>query len=256
LAIKPLMLAAALSSAAALVSLDPGAALAQSGRRARAEASVESEPRALGWEVSAGTRFPLEIGVEGVLETPFGLTAHLGLGYMPRFYRDAINETAVGFGWYDDTDAALVAAALEDAFLLSPTLGWRPPPLRGLEIYGGYVLAFLGGTVTRAEAEEISGQTLRESGLSEVPLSGTAHGFQVGIAYQATLRPHLALRLSLAYFQIFGSSTRIDVDVNGQAAQRVVARVETRLDDYLADLLTTYVKSPLFGIAMVWRFDG
>jgi len=251
LAFNPTSLAGLLIGAACV--LAPKVASAQS-REAPAEVSAPSEARPLGWEVSAGTRFPLEIGVEGVLEAPFGLTAHLGLGWMPGFYLSAINETAVGFDWYDETDAALVTAALEDAFLISPSIGFRPPPLPGFEVYAGYVLAFLGGTVTRAEAEEISDEDLRGSGVNEVPLSGKAHGFQLGLAYQMELRPHLALRMSLAYFQLFDSGTSIDVTVNGAAAQRVVDRVENRIDVYLNDLLTTYVKSPLFGVAVVWRF--
>ena len=239
--------------------LVPGVALAQSGEQAEPEAEPEATTEGarvpLGWELSAGTRFPLEIGIEGALEVPYGFTAHLGLGFMPRLYRDAINETAVGFGWYDDTDAAVVAAALEDAFLLSPTLGWRPPGLRALELYVGYTVAFAGGTVTRAEAEAVAGEDLPGGGaVTEVPLDGTVHAFQIGVGYHIALRDHLALRLSLAYFQIVGSGTSIDVDVPGAQAQRVVDRVETRLDDYVHDFLTTYVKSPLFGVAVVWRF--
>lgn len=234
--------------------LIPGSALAQS-QAAEPEASADAERAPLAWELSAGTRFPLEIGIEGGLEAPYGFTAHLGLGFMPRLYRNAINETAVGFGWYDDTDAAVVAAALEDAFLISPTLGWRPPALPALEVFVGYTVAFAGGTVTRDEAEAVAGENLPGGGaVDEVPLDGTVHAFQIGVGYHIALRDHLALRLSLAYFQILDSGTSIDVEVSGAQAQRVVDRVETRLDTYVHDLLTTYVKSPLFGLAVVWRF--
>jgi hypothetical protein len=219
------------------------------------EASSGTGRLPVDFELSAGTRFPLELGVEGAIEAPYGITAHLGFGFMPRFYRDAINEAAVGFDWYDDTDASLVAAALEDAFLISPTLGWRPPPVPDLEIFVGYTVAFAGGTLTRMEAEEVSDMELpNAAGIDEVPLGGTVHAFQLGVAYHIALQEHLALRLSLAYFQVVGSSSSIDVTVNGAAAQRVVTRVENRLDEYLRDLLTTYVKSPLLGVAAVWRF--
>ncbi len=251
---------AALLVSAALSSLVPGSAFAQSSDEAGAgDREVEPQKRParrsarlpVGFEVSAGTRFPLDIGIDGVVEAPFGLTGHLGLGWMPRFYRDAINDTLVAVGAYEDADAAVVAAALEDAFMISPSIGWR---FHGFEIYGGYVLAFLGGTITRAEAEDISGEDLRAGGVSQVPLSGKAHAFQLGVAYQATLRPHLALRMSLAYFQIFDSQTSIDVATSGAAAMQVVARVENALDDYLRDLMSSYVKSPLFGFAVVWQF--
>jgi hypothetical protein len=252
---KPTTLAALLVGAAILTLAGRGATAQTGDEATEPEASVESKPLPLGWELSAGTRFPLEIGIEGVLEVPLGFTAHFGLGWMPRFYRDAINETAVGFGWYDDEDAALVRAALEDAFLISPSIGWRPPPIPGLEVYGGYVLAFLGGTVTRPEVEAIVDEDLpAAAGVAEVPLSGKGHGFQLGVAYQATLAPHVGLRMSLAYFQLFDSSAGIDLEVSGQAAQRVLERVETRLDEKLHDLLTTYVKAPLFGIAVVYVF--
>jgi hypothetical protein len=242
---------------AALGALHPGAAFGQGRGEGRGESAATSSsagPLPVGLELSFGTRFPLEIGIEGAVEVPFGFTAHLGLGWMPRFYRDAINDTLVSVGAYDDTDAALIAAAFEDALILSPTFGWRPPPVPALEIYAGYVLSFLGGAVTRAEAEALSDQDLRGTGVTEVPLSGKAHGFQLGFAYHAELRSHLAVRLSLAYFQIVGSDIGIDVDVNGAAAERVVERVETALDAYLGDLLTSYVKSPLFGASLVWRF--
>ena len=90
--------------------------------------------------------------------------------------------------------------------------------------------------------------------VDQVPMSGTVHAFQIGVGYQIELRAHLSLRLSLAYFQIVGSGTGIDVDVANARAQRVVTRIENRLDEYVRDLLTTYVKSPLFGLAVVWRF--
>jgi hypothetical protein len=241
--------------------LAPSVALAQSGAEPAAPpsetaaATGDSGRAPVSWEVAAGTRFPLEIGIDGVIEVPFGFTAHLGLGFMPRFYRDAINSTATGFGWYSDSDAELVAAALEDAFLISPTVGWRPPPVPSLEVFIGYVVAFAGGTVTQAEAEMISDQDLpNRPDVAEVPLSGTVHGFQLGLAYQIALERHLALRLSLAYFQVVGSSTSIDVTLDGAAAQRVVDRVEVAVDDYVHHLLTSYVKSPLLGISAVWRF--
>lgn len=222
--------------------------------RAQPEESAEAPRAPIGLELAAGTWFPLQIGVEAALELPGGITGHLGLGWMPAFYRDLVNDSAVSFGWYDETDAAVIAAALDDGILLSPSIGWRPPPLPGLELYGGYVLAFLSGTITRDEAEAVSGEPLRSYGIMEVPLSGTAHGFQVGVAYQLELQRHLAFRLSLAYFQLFDSSASIDLEVSGRVAQRVADRVETALDDYLHDLLTTYIKAPLLGAGMVYRF--
>ena len=154
-----------------------GASILLPGVRARATA-IRRSPKPTGGHaegrvpLNGSSRrhpLPLDIGIEGALEVPYGFTAHLGLGFMPRLYRDAINETAVGFGWYDDTDAAVVAAALEDAFLLSPTLGWRPPGLRALELYLGYTVAFAGGTVTRAEAEAVAGEDLPGGGAVRGP---------------------------------------------------------------------------------------
>jgi hypothetical protein len=251
---------AGLCAVAAIPALAPAAAHAQSGEAVDPEPEPPRRRSSSGgklpveFELSAGTRFPLELGIEGAVEVPLGFTFHLGIGWMPRFYRNMINDTAVSFGFYDDADAALVAAALEDALLITPMIGWRPPPLGGLEIYGGYVMTFLGGSVTQAEAEALSGEDLSGVPISEVPLSGKAHAFQIGIAYQAFVQRHVALRLSLAYFQIFDSSTSIDVTVPGANAMRIVDRVETALDSYLGDLLTTYVKAPLFGFAVVWRF--
>lgn len=253
---------AGLCAVAAIPALAPAAAHAQSGEEADAAPPDPPPTRAssgggklpIEIDLAAGTRFPLELGIDAAVEVPLGFTFHLGIGWMPRFYRDMINDTAVSFGFYDETDAALVAAALEDALLITPMIGWRPPPLGGLELYGGYVMTFLGGSVSQAEAEALSGEDLSSVPISEVPLSGKAHAFQIGIAYQAFVQRHVALRLSLAYFQIFDSSTSIDVTVPGAAAMRIVDRVETALDGYLGDLLTTYVKAPLFGFAVVWRF--
>jgi hypothetical protein len=241
----PLISAALLG---ALASAAPNPALAQP------DESAEAPRPPIGLELAAGTQFPLQIGVDAALELPGGITGHFGLGWMPGFYRDLVNDSAVSFGWYDETDAAVIAAALEDGILFTPGIGWRPPPLPGLELYGGYVLGFLSGTITREEAEEVSGEQLRGYGVMEVPLSGTAHGFQVGLAYQLDLQRHLALRLSLAYFQLFDTRTSIDVPVSGAAAQRVADRVETSLDDRVRELLTTYVKAPLLGAGMVYRF--
>lgn len=205
-------------------------------------------------EAALGTRFPLDLEIEGAIVVPLGFTARLGFGWMPHGYRDLINDAAVGLDLYDDTDAEIVEAALEDAFLITPTIGWRPPLPGGLEIYGGYVFTSLGGTVTREEAETVSGEDLRGVGVAEVPLGGSAHGFQLGLAYQAELAPHVALRLSLAYFQIVQASARIDLEVQGAAANRVRDRVETALDDRVDELLSSYVKAPLLGVSGVWQF--
>lgn len=204
-------------------------------------------------EVALGTRFPLDLEIEGAVVVPLGFTARLGLGWMPHGYRNLINDTAVGLDLYDDTDAAIVEAALEDAFLITPTIGWRAP-LVGLELYAGYVFTFLGGTVTREEAETVSGEDLRGAGVAEVPLGGSAHGFQVGLAYQVDLAPHVGLRLSLAYFQIVKASAGIDLEVQGAAANRVLDRVESALDARVDELLSSYVKAPLLGVSGVWRF--
>ena len=205
-------------------------------------------------EVALGTRFPLDLQIEGAVVVPLGFTARIGFGWMPHGYRDLINDAAVGLDLYDDTDAAIVEAALEDAFLITPTIGWRPPLLGGLEIYGGYVFTFLGGSVTREEAEEASGEDLRGAGVAEVPLGGSSHGFQIGLAYQVGLAPHVALRLSLAYFQIVHASAGIDLEVQGAAANRVLDRVEAALDERVDELLSSYVKAPLLGVSGVWQF--
>jgi hypothetical protein len=204
-------------------------------------------------EVALGTRFPLDLEIEGAVVVPLGFTARLGFGWMPHGYRNLINDAAVGLDLYDDTDAAIVEAALEDAFLITPTIGWRPP-LTGLEIYAGYVFTFLGGTVTREEAEAVSGEDLRGAGVAEVPLGGSSHGFQIGLAYQVGLAPHVALRLSLAYFQIVHASAGIDLEVQGAAANAVLDRVETALDARVDELLSSYVKAPLLGVSGVWQF--
>jgi hypothetical protein len=205
-------------------------------------------------EVALGTRFPLDLEIEGAVVVPLGFTARLGFGWMPHGYRNLINDTAVGLDLYDDTDAAIVEAALEDAFLITPTIGWRPPLTGGLELYAGYVFTFLGGTVTREEAETVSGEDLRGAGVAEVPLGGSSHGFQLGLAYQVTLAPHVALRLSLAYYQIVHASAGIELEVQGAAANRVLERVETALDERVDELLSSYVKAPLLGVAGVWKF--
>ena len=90
---------------------------------ARAQEAAEEPSSEIFFDLTAGTHFPLSIGVEGQLELPYRILAQVHLGWMPGPYFDVINSVIVGLGGYNEATAAVVAAAVESSFIMRISAG-------------------------------------------------------------------------------------------------------------------------------------
>jgi len=134
---------------------------------------------------------------------------------MPPGYLDLINAVSTGAGWYDQTPASLVSAALENAPALRIAVGFRPFPSEGFEIRAGYTAAMLGGCLSAAEAiEAVTGRDARAAG-SEIPLQATAHGFQIDLSWAFFIERLVLVRFTVSYFQLVYAHTWIAVTPAG-----------------------------------------
>ena len=115
---------------------------------------TEAHVRRTTFDLTAGTHFPISVGVEGQLELPARVLLRVHAGWMPSGYVDVINRVATGFDWYDQATADLVVAAIDHAFALRVGIGWRPLEDRGFEVSLGYTVVVGGGSITSAEAVE------------------------------------------------------------------------------------------------------
>lgn len=211
--------------------------------------SGQASANVLGLDVHVGTTFPISVGAQATYELPFGLQLTGEIGWMPRAYVDFINAMGQEFGWYDETTAVLISSSLENSFILRAGLGFRPWDSLGLEFFGGYTLATLGGSVAGTELiEATTGIEIPDDVAAEVPLASTAHAFQLGVGWRFTFAEIFVLRVSLAYFQIVGSSTSVEMESETRAGQESIDRIESGLDAYLNDIYTTYVKTPSLGV--------
>lgn len=208
----------------------------------------EAEPDEIAFDLTAGTHFPVSVGIEGQLELPARVLVRVHLGWMPSGYVDVINGVATAFNWYDQVTADLVSAAIDQAFVGRIGVGWRPFANEGFEFSLGYSLVIGGGSVTSAEAiEAASGRQVAPRGDAAVPLRTTLHALHARIAWRWILAEHFVIRAAVGYVHTIHADTAIDLDVRTGAA---IDLAET----YLDDILTSYGLSPELQLTAGYRF--
>jgi len=213
-------------------------------------------PRAWHVDVSAGTQFPVAVGLMTQTELPYRLLFQLDLGWMPTPYAYLVDDFLQAVGAYDDTVATIVRAALTNSFVLRTGAGWRPFSGHGFEVTGGYTLVALGGAL--GDAAVIDALLQEKGSTARVP---TGSGTQIGL--HATLQSvhvaagwrwlflddRLVLRASLSYLQCLAANVSADLGTS-----RAAVAVNQQLQGYLAPYFTTYVKAPLAGLSFGYRF--
>lgn len=190
------------------------------------------------------TSAPVEIGLLGEWESKGRVRISGGLGFLPPPYLDLVHGVAMAAGWYDQTTADQISAALDSALLLDLGLGWRPLAERGWLLDFGYRVAFLGGRLTSADivGEEAAGR--RDA---EWKLHATSHMLVVGTGWEWRLGGHGLLRLGLGGCFTVGATAKVEqVDAIREGGSVPADAIE--------EVLKRWVHTPTVDLAGGWRF--
>jgi hypothetical protein len=214
--------------------------------------------RSVAFDLSVGTQVPILIGGQVTLDVHrFLLQGEIGV--LPTAYVNVVNGVLVSSGAYDQATAALVKSALGNSLVVRLSAGVRPFADHGLEIVGGYTLASVhGGVSARQTIETVTGTTLpAELGDAEVPISSTIHSVHLQLGWRWVLADHLVIRASVGYLQSVASSSHVGmpegVPVNA-ITTAALARVNGAVDELLDKTYKTYVKTPVVGLSLGYRF--
>lgn len=269
-----LVVALALPSRAAAQSLPPGyverppparpTLTASPGAEAEADADHPLAPLAedeapIAFDLALAAEAPLMIGGQATLELPYRFLLQVELGVLPGFAIDAVDGALVGTGAYDAATSDLVRSTLRDSLVARFSGGWRPFPDHGLELLGGYTVASLGGDVSARNAvEAIAGVTVpADIPDADIRIRSTVHALHVGLGWRWVIADHFLVRTSLAYLQAVGSSSHLEVPAalaSSPTVQAGASAANQLLDAKLNEVYTTYVKLPLVGVALGYRF--
>lgn len=207
------------------------------------------------FDLGVGTYLPLMMGVSASLQIPHRIVLQAELGFMPRAYTQMINGILVSASAYDETTASLIDAALGNSMVVRLSAGVKPFRKAGLEIFGGYTLAALGGGLSGPEAIEIvTGRDLPDEAGQEIPMHTVLHSLHIGVGWRFLIKKHFVLRPSLWYMQAIASSSGIDVKGRTRVGQEAISQANTEINNYLNGIYTSYVKVPLIGIWGAYRF--
>jgi hypothetical protein len=212
-------------------------------------------------DLGVGTYFPLSFSAEATLEFPFRILVQADIGWMPKPYSDTIVGLLGDFGVLSSVEEQLLKSAIQNSFVGRFSAGWRPFPSLGVEVLAGYTLVAVGGSSSAVQVIDAflgskgSKDQIPDVASTAVPLSTMMNAFHVSIGYRFLfLEDHLVVRASLSYLQCFSSSTGVDATSPRPAEQALVSRVNADIQGYLNPYFTNYVKIPVVGLTMAYRF--
>lgn len=225
----------------------------------------DAAPRALPSENSAAfdvafvTQVPIMIGGQATLELPYRILLQGEVGMLPPAFVNAVDGVLVSSGAYDSNTSDLVRNGLKDSLIVRFSGGFRPFADHGFEIMGGYTLASLGGGMSARHAiEAATGVALpAEIQDAQVPMHTTIHNVHVSLGWRWVIADHFLIRASVAYLQSVASSSHVDLPAgvaSNATSQAQLGQVNQVIDKTLDDTYKSYVKLPVFGLSMGYRF--
>lgn len=206
-------------------------------------------------DVGLGTVAPVYMGAQVLAQLPGRFLVSAEAGWMPSPYAHFINGVAQSFDAYNDETADIITGAITGAFVLRPSVGFRPSRDLGLEVMAGYTLLSFSDDITGIDLIK---QAVRKSssvtGDEQVHLASKIHAFHVTLGWSRALAEHWALRATLGYMQALASSTHIDAPEIAAREPAAFKLLASQLDAYLNDKYTAYVKLPTLGVMLNYRF--
>lgn len=223
------------------------------------EKKQKSEPSGFAFDLAAAAEMPIMMGGQATLEVPYRFLLQSEVGVMPGFSVDAVDSILVNAGAYDQTTSELVRNGLRGSVVGRFSVGWRPFVDHGFEILGGYTIASFGGGVSARQAVEAAAGTSLPAQIpdTDVVVHSTIHSLHLSLGWRWVVAEHFLIRMSLGYMQAVGSSSHVDVPDSLSQNQAVVSGVAVAnqvLDAKLDDIYKTYVKLPVLGLSMGYRF--
>jgi hypothetical protein len=206
-------------------------------------------------DLGATTWLPLSVGPELDAELPGRVLASVHLGWMPELYSRTLTNSLEDAGVYDSTVGALVDGALDSATTWRLMAGWRPLARYGLEVWLGYSHVSLEGQSTVSEIAPLvdpalADQLVAQLGDRAVHLESSLDQLSLAVGWRWLVAEHLLIRANVGYLQAFDSSSRLDIE----AAPELSALVQPTVSAVLHDHYMNYVKLPVIGVGVSYRF--
>jgi len=211
-------------------------------------------------DLGAATAFPILVGgAEAVIEGPFGLQFRGHLGWLGSPYVEAIDGFLLAVGAYGsgaiaDATSDLVRAGIRDSLTGRASLGMRPMRERGFEVYAGYTVNALGGSLGgKSSVEAVTGVKFpSDYEARNANIDSTLHSVHIGFGWRWLPVERLVMRASIEYLQTVASSTQ--VYLAGPRNNRALPELSDATNAYLDDLYRTWVKAPVVALSAAYRF--
>lgn len=222
----------------------------------------KKEPRAtdsMAFDVALVTEAPIMMGGQATFEMPYRFLLQGEVGVVPGFFVDAVDGALKNAGAYDDATSQVVRGGLRNSLIVRLSGGWRPFPDHGFEILGGYTMTSLGAGVSGKQAvEAASGISIpAEIPDGDVVIHSTIHSVHVSLGWRWVIANHFLIRASVGYMQGVASSSHLEVPASlsqNPTTAAYVSQANTAVDSFLDDKFKTYVKLPVLGLSMGYRF--
>ncbi len=237
----------------------PGYATPTRDRAGEEKRDERAAPSPFALDVAATAEMPIMMGGQVTLEVPYRFLFQGEVGVLPGFAVDAVDSALVGAGAYDSTTSDLVRNGLRGSVVGRLSAGWRPFADHGFEILGGYTVASFGGGVSARQAVEAAAQMAIPSQIpdTDIVVHTTIHCFHLSLGWRWVIADHFLVRTSIGYLQAVGSSSHVDVPdalAGNATVTSTVAAANQILDAKLDGIYKTYVKLPVLGLSLGYRF--
>ncbi len=208
------------------------------------------------FSLDVATDIPVDFEFGVTLELPAGVRIQTAVGVMPSFYVDLINLVSTEAGWYDDTTADLISAAIDNSFVWRSHLGWRPLEDWGFFFGAGYGLVLLGGGLSPPElVGAATGQsTGNDNSLFEVQSTAMLHLVDLEVGWEWLVKDVWVIGVALGGSFTVHSETTMKIDGPSGNSPSWGDNLTKAGEDYLDDVLGDYVHTLSLNISVGYRF--
>jgi hypothetical protein len=197
------------------------------------------------------TDFPLSVGAQVWLETPYRFRITVSSGEMPDAYLQTINKIATSTGLYKQSTADFITELLDRAATFRLQFGWRPFRHRGAYVEGGFGIITVEKGLALASVIQLA---------TSVPVPQQAN---VGFGYEVhTVIETLGVELGWIWNPWAGITLRASIGFAAPVGAQIsiepnfastVQRPFTRFAEaYGEELIEKYLLVPTVGFAVGW----
>jgi hypothetical protein len=220
---------------------------------AQAEAAEpHADERSWHFGIEGSTDFPLQVGAQVWLETPYRFRITMSSGEMPDAYLQTINYIAVAAGAYNQSTANFITELIDRAATWRLQVGWRPFRRRGAYVEAGFGILDVDKGLALASVIQLA------TSFPIPPDLNIGFGYRVhtvvetlGVETGWIWYPwrELTVRASLGFAAPVGAQIKIEPNF-ASTVQRPFVRFA---ESYGEELLEKYLFIPTVGLALGWR---